>query len=416
MDANPLRRPLIAHELWRTYLVCAHGANPSFSPVADRLDAPRLAAAVEQDLAASAGVTDAAARQVVTAVTRTLSQHARERFNEVAERLCHKVGLELDLRVDADQLVLLAAAGHAAADLRPSTLAALPADPLVDELVALRGLGEFVHRHHSGQLQAELTQVAGAVDLDDPLTLDEVIADAARFGIDGESLCWAHIVFESNRHINLVWQQVNKMSRAYPGRTPEDLLGYGWRGLRTALRKYDPNTGWAFSTYAVTKIRGEVRDGVRAESPIPKRLGTFARKVSAADEQLSGALGRPPTLAELAQRVGTDLDALSIMPRLQAEASLDERLEQADDGGTSPRWLVDDTDPADLAEGALCRRDIAAALARLPEREALAVRLLVLEGVSPTEARQMTGATARQLRQWKERGLESLRTELVDWS
>lgn len=416
MEANPLRRPLIAHELLRTYLVCAHGANSSFSPVTDRVSAAVLSGSVEQALASSAGVADAASRQMVSAAARTLSQHARERFDDIAETLCRKVGLELDLRLDSDQLVLLAAAGHEASDLRPSTLAALPADPLVDELVRLRTLHDFIQRCRNGSVQAELAHVAASVTPEDILVLDDVIADAARFGLDGETLCWAHIVFESSRHINLVWQQVNKMSRAYPGRTPEDLLGYGWRGLRTALRKYDPNTGWAFSTYAVTKIRGEVRDGVRAESPIPKRLGTFARKVSAADEQLSASLGRPPTLEELAQRVGTDLDTLSIMPRLQAEASLDERLEQADEGSAPPSWMVDDNDPADLAEGALCRRDIAAALARLPEREALAVRLLVLEGVTPTEARQMTGATARQLRQWKERGLESLRTELVDWA
>ncbi len=44
------------------------------------------------------------------------------------------------------------------------------------------------------------------------------------------------------------------------------------------------------------------------------------------------------------------------------------------------------------------------------------MRLLVLDGVDSREARQITGATARQLRQRRDRGLLLLRHELADWA
>lgn len=243
---------------------------------------------------------------------------------------------------------------------------------------------------------------------------DAVVAQHAHLG-DVSALAWSVIGFESQRHINLVWHQANKLERLFPDRDAADMLALGWMGLRTALRLYDPTLGFSFSTYACTRITGSIRDGVRAENPVPKRLGTFGRKVAAAEEALAHSLGRAPTLDEVAAHLGVTLDELRIMPRLQAAASIEELEEYANERGGPSAWLVDDTDPADLTVSALRRDAVEEALSRLDPQDAAAVRLLVMEGLRPAEAQSITGEAPRRLRARRERALAVLRDELDGW-
>lgn len=194
------------------------------------------------------------------------------------------------------------------------------------------------------------------------------------------------------------------------------MVGWGWLGLRTALRHYDPELGFTFSTYACTRIIGAIRDGVRAESPVPKRLNTFSRKVAAVEADLTQALGRVPTSEEVATTVGAELRSLELVRRTAPQASIDEIAALLSERGTTPGWMVADADVEGEALALTVRDAIDDALSLLPADEATAVRLLVMEGLTPTEARIATGATARALRQRKERGLAALREALGEWS
>jgi RNA polymerase sigma factor for flagellar operon FliA len=243
---------------------------------------------------------------------------------------------------------------------------------------------------------------------------DAVVNEGNTVG-DANALSWAIIGFESKRHINLVWHQANKLERVFPDRDASDMLALGWMGLRTALRLYNPALGFSFSTYACTRITGAIRDGVRAENPVPKRLGTFSRKVAAAEEALAHGLGRAPTLSEVAEHLGVHLDELKILPRLQTTASIDEMESFSNERGSSPNWLVDDSDPADTAMSILRRDAVDAALATLHPEDAAAVRLLVMEGLRPAEAQEITGEAPRRLRVRRERALAALREQLADW-
>jgi len=246
------------------------------------------------------------------------------------------------------------------------------------------------------------------------LGYDAVVTTNSHLG-DTAALAWSVIGYESQRHINLVWHQANKLERLFPDRDAADMLALGWMGLRTALRLYDPTLGFSFSTYACTRITGSIRDGVRAENPVPKRLGTFGRKVAAAEEALAHSLGRAPTLDEVAAHLGVTLEDLRIMPRIQAAASIEELEEYASERGGPSSWIVDNTDPADLTVSALRREAVEAALSRLDPQDAAAVRLLVMDGLRPAEAQTITGEPPRRLRARRERALVALREELDAW-
>jgi RNA polymerase sigma factor (sigma-70 family) len=265
---------------------------------------------------------------------------------------------------------------------------------------------------HSGTLASRLAQRWEKTE--DPGPLEEHVTRLARTGVDAEALLAAVIGYEAQYHTRLVWHEAHKLAKRVPDTTPEDLFGWGWIGLRVAMRNFDPQLGYRFATYACQRISGAMRDGVRSEHPLPKRLTTFQRKISRAEEELNSALGRQPTLAEIAEHLGETLEALEIVPRLAPAASLEE-LAAAGERTGDGAWLAADTDPAADAVAAACREAVERAIDELPPEEAEAARLLYWSGMSVPEAREVTGATARQLRARASRAREQLAESLAEW-
>ena len=309
-------------------------------------------------------------------------------------------------------LTVLRDAGFAVTSPEDPTLTHLGDDAVIISFRALLDAQALMSWVADGALRRSVAAAYDSVTTVEG-SIDDTVGAITLAGFDGEKLCWAAITFETHNHIRLVWHQSNKLSRTFPNRRPADLFGWGWQGLRISLRQYDPSRG-AFSTYACTRISGSIRDGVRSESPIPKRLTTYVRKVAKAEEDLTQALGRVPALAELAEHLGERLDQLHVMARLAPAASIEELSTMSGERG-GLAWLSEDGDPADSAVSAACTDAIAAAMASLPDEERTAARLLLYEGYSVLEARELTGATARQLRQRCGRAKEHLARELDGW-
>lgn len=333
-----------------------------------------------------------------------------------AQELAHLTDLPLPAaRTSAGQHQALRDAGFVVPeDFSRDDLCALPGTPLVLAVMRVSDLSELAAQLADGVWPAAFAAAFDGQTRDG--SFDRTIeALRPEFPLVSE-VGWALITFETHKHVNLIWHQANKLVRSFPERSASDLLGWGWVGLRTALRLFDPDLGFAFSTYACSRVIGSIRDGVRSENPVPKRLNTFTRKVAAVEAELTQRLGRSPTLEEVSASIGVELESLAILQRTAPAASVEEVVSGLGDRGVVPSWLVASQDTEDLALSSLQAEAITRALSELPEAEAQAVRLLVMEGLNPTEARQLTGATARQLRQRKERGLAALRQSLQDWS
>ena len=300
------------------------------------------------------------------------------------------------------------------------------------EHVTLAALGGFVDAHltshvaesgrPAGALWSWLTQdtVRGGLrSAFDAVTaagaLDDVIADAVADGVDGELLTWNLINRESTKHEGLIHKECNRLARTLPDRSPDDLKGYGWHGLRMALRSFDPSLGWAFSTYACPKINGAIRDGARAESPIPKRLTTFVRKVTQAEEKLTQILGRTPSYREIASYLDENIEAMTLLPRLAPSASIEELSNPWGEKTREPDCLIDPLAPEETVVIALRDEALHAAVNNLPEEEAVAVRLLMLQELPVGEAAALVGVEPRQLRMRKLRGMRALAPVMRAW-
>jgi RNA polymerase sigma-B factor len=101
----------------------------------------------------------------------------------------------------------------------------------------------------------------------------------------------------------------------------DDLTQVAAVGLLKAVDRWDPDRGFAFSTFAVPTIRGELRrhfrDATWAVRP-PRGLSELSMSVERAREREIAAVGREPTAAELAQRVGRSVP--EVEDALQAAA------------------------------------------------------------------------------------------------
>lgn len=230
-------------------------------------------------------------------------------------------------------------------------------------------------------------------------------------------LAWGLVLVESQRHLGLVWRIIHRMSKSYPKHSENDLFGWGWHGLCLAIKSYQPTTA-AFSTYAARRINGTIRDGVRAENHLPKRLTAVVREIQVAEEALTKDMGRGPSLEELASHVGATLMELELSrTRYQQPASIDELMAQAtnDTDHGNPWEIRSDDDPELAAINAVRASAVANVLDKLPEDQRIAVQLMVLDGLAPREAAEITSLTTRQLRRARDLGLEAIADDVAQW-
>ncbi|MCY4360189.1 MAG: sigma-70 family RNA polymerase sigma factor [Cyanobacteria bacterium MAG APA_bin_95] len=126
----------------------------------------------------------------------------------------------------------------------------------------------------------------------------------------------------------------------------DDLVQIGHLGLIKAVERFDPNTGYAFSSFAVPLIRGEILHYLRDHvSPIrvSRRLLELHSRGIKLQETMANRSGRYPTESELCAAL--EVTPVRWQQACQAKrtlrlSSLDQRVLGPDDEGESPR-LVD---------------------------------------------------------------------------
>lgn len=104
----------------------------------------------------------------------------------------------------------------------------------------------------------------------------------------------------------------------------EDLVQVASMALLKAIKRFDPERGNAFSSYAVPTILGELKRYFRDHSwsvHVPRDLQERAAKVNKAIEALAKKGGRSPTVKEIAENL--DLDLEQVLEALQAAQAFD---------------------------------------------------------------------------------------------
>ena len=205
----------------------------------------------------------------------------------------------------------------------------------------------------------------------------------------------------------LIWS----IARRFFGRgvDPDDLYQLGCLGFLKAVEGFDLSYGTQFSTYAVPKISGEIRRFLRDDGTVKVSRSLKERSVHirAARQKLTGELGREPTLAELSDRTGLEIEEIAAAETATGTAESIQK--RSGEGGFSLEDVLTD---GEMEEQIVERISLREAIACLTEREQMVINLRFFHGLTQDKTSKILGVSQVQISRIEKKALESLRKHM----
>ena len=188
----------------------------------------------------------------------------------------------------------------------------------------------------------------------------------------------------------------------------DDLFSAGCLGLVKAADGFDESRGFAFSTYAVPAILGEMkrlfRDGGAVK--ISRALKERAREAAKLREEMTAALSREPTLRELAAKMQvSEYEIAQLVNLSMPVASLTELHEENDRQIDIPVESEEEEIQNKLA--------LSEVLKILPENDRRLIELRYYKGLTQTKTAEILGLSQVQVSRRERTILLELRRKLT---
>lgn len=206
----------------------------------------------------------------------------------------------------------------------------------------------------------------------------------------------------------LIWS----VTRRFLGRGTEadDMYQLACLGFLKAVDGFDLNFGTQFSTYAVPKIAGEIRRFLRDDGAVKVSRGIKERAavIKSARNQLCNSLGREPTLSELAEETGYSPEDIAVAESATANI---ESINQVtgNEGFTLENVLTDTKSEENFLEQIALRQ----AIEKLPEREAMVIKLRYFHGLTQQRVSKVLDVSQVQVSRIEKKALEKLRQLMI---
>ncbi len=223
-----------------------------------------------------------------------------------------------------------------------------------------------------------------------------------------------------DRYVRLVYHVARRIGARTPFVETDELASAGALGLVHAIESFDLSRGLAFSTYAVSRIRGAILDDLRSRDRTPRSVRAKARRMAQITDTLERKLDRAPEPREVAAalsidlptywdwrgavdgRVVVSLDAADSSPRSHGL-----RLEEVLNDATAPL-------PGDALIEFQKVAEVREAIGRLPDRERTVLALYYYEGLNLRQVAEILHVTESRISQIRTQALRRLRDLLAD--
>ena len=227
------------------------------------------------------------------------------------------------------------------------------------------------------------------------------IEELIRCAQHGDKAAAEQLVSENS---GLIWSVAKRFIGR--GTDSEDLYQLGCLGFLKAVEGFDLEYGTQFSTYAVPKIAGEIRRFLRDDGAIKvsRTIKEQSITIKTARSRLTQILGREPTIQEISLQTGFSVEEIALAETATAATESIQR-ETGEDGFTLENVLTDTESEENLVE----RISLRQAIEKLPEREALVIKLRYFHGLTQDRVSKVLRVSQVQVSRIEKKALADLR-------
>ena len=201
-----------------------------------------------------------------------------------------------------------------------------------------------------------------------------------------------------------------------------ELVAIGNEGLLKAVRKFDPDQGVKFISYAVWWVRQAVLKALAEQTRsirVPLNQNSALLRMAKAEQILAAKLRREPTDAELGQMINEDAETVRAQRQMTtSETSLDAPVDKSDRDASTLGERFSISDGGDIEEATderLMRVFVKEAIQKhltIRERQILTMYYGLDDRAEPMTLERigdLLGVTRERIRQIRERAFEKLR-------
>lgn len=197
----------------------------------------------------------------------------------------------------------------------------------------------------------------------------------------------------------------------------DDIVNEGVIALMAAVDSFDLSRGVKFETYASIKIRGAIIDYIRRQDIVPRTVRHFAKEYDAAYSELYARLDREPSDDEIADYMKLSKEKLESCAAKAAAAQtlsfeelvFDKGCDVPDEKAEDGLWQVEESVYKEEK-----KRELAAAIASLKEKEKLVITLYYYEKLKFAEIGAVIGVSESRVCQIHTRAVTVLKQYIAE--
>lgn len=231
-----------------------------------------------------------------------------------------------------------------------------------------------------------------------------VAAYALAGGTNAEGLIASH----SGIVRKIAWHSLSRFGGSFE---LADLVQIGMIALIDAARKFE-DRGIPFASYATLRIRGAIVDAYRDAANATRTEMTKQRMLRTVRKTLTEALGREPSVAEMAEQAGLSVDAIH---EIISDAQRSHTLSISEFYSEDNLSFADEAlNPEEVAIHEDMRSTVAREISKLTAREQQILQMFFFEDMNLDEIGLTLGVSAARVCQIKKVAVEKLRHSLGD--
>ncbi|MCP1430071.1 RNA polymerase sigma factor for flagellar operon FliA [Microbacterium foliorum] len=207
-------------------------------------------------------------------------------------------------------------------------------------------------------------------------------------------------------HLHIVGAATARIAARLTQVSREDLAAAGAFALVRAAEKFDAGLGVPFGAFARGRVDWALKDELRAMDWAPRAVRTHAKETTRVRQALAAALGRMPSVGEIAAAMGVATDDVR-------EGLADAELMLTSlDAPNAPEIVWTGYLPEELVIAAERDEFLRRAVDALPERKRLIVRAVYFEDRTVTEIAHELGVSHAAVSQQRAAAVRMLRDAL----